>query len=409
MARRSVTKVTRHSYGSRLMDSIKGVAAGAVMVLIAFPLLFWNEGRAVTTAKSLAELAGDLVTVAPDTIDGSHDGKPVHTTGEAVTEATVSDASFGITEEGALKLRRVVEMYQWQERTETETVQNVGGSEDRITTYHYDTVWSENHIDSSRFEESYDHQNPSRMPYQGAEQVASPITLGAFTLSDRLVTQIRSAEPRRFSDEDLANVPADVREAAEGRPLTVRDGVLYASHTPGSPMVGDFRVRFEVVRPQTVSVIARQSGSDLVPHQTQAGDAIARLQIGVHEADAMIAAAEAENTMMTWILRAVGFFLMFMGFNLVFKPLSVAGSVLPLLGNILAAGTGIVAFALAFGLSMITIAVGWLFYRPLAGILLLAVGGAAIYGIKRLGAKKAAEAPPAPTEGEPPADSQAAA
>ncbi len=52
------TEVTSQSWWSRLGDSIKAVLVGIVMFLVSFPLLFWNEGRAVQTAKSQKEGAG---------------------------------------------------------------------------------------------------------------------------------------------------------------------------------------------------------------------------------------------------------------------------------------------------------------------------------------------------------------
>jgi len=64
----SYTEVTTKGLGSRLGASIKGVLVGVVMVTAAFPVLFWNEGRAVQTAKSLAEGRGAVVegTWAPE-------------------------------------------------------------------------------------------------------------------------------------------------------------------------------------------------------------------------------------------------------------------------------------------------------------------------------------------------------
>ena len=81
--------------------------------------------------------------------------------------------------------------------------------------------------------------------------------------------------------------------------------------------------------------------------------------------------------MMTWILRGVGFFMMGIGLSMVFKPLSVIADVLPFLGNLVEAGTGFIAFLIAFGFSFITIAIAWLFYRPLLGGGLLVLGIAA--------------------------------
>ena len=49
------------SWGGRLMESIKSVLVGFVFFIASFPLLFWNEGRAVQTAKSLKEGLGAVV------------------------------------------------------------------------------------------------------------------------------------------------------------------------------------------------------------------------------------------------------------------------------------------------------------------------------------------------------------
>ena len=51
------TEVSHQSLGSRLMESIKGVAIGVVLFLLAFPVLWWNEGRAVSEAKSLERVS----------------------------------------------------------------------------------------------------------------------------------------------------------------------------------------------------------------------------------------------------------------------------------------------------------------------------------------------------------------
>ena len=87
---------------------------------------------------------------------------------------------------------------------------------------------------------------------------------------------------------------------------------------------------------------------------------------------------------MTWILRGVGFILMAMGIGMMLKPLSVLASVLPILGDIIGAGTGLIAFLLAGAMSFTTIAIAWIFYRPLLGAALLLVAGGAVYGVMHL-------------------------
>ena len=65
---------------------------------------------------------------------------------------------------------------------------------------------------------------------------------------------------------------------------------------------------------------------------------------------------------------------MFFGLTLVVRPLSVLADVLPPVGSLVEMGTGFVALLVSASLSLATISVAWLFYRPLVGIPLLLVG-----------------------------------
>jgi hypothetical protein len=395
MSQHQYTKVTRQGWGSRIAESIKGIATGAILVLVAFPLLFWNEGRAVQTAKSLKEGASAVVTVAADSIDGAHDGKLVHLTGEAAAEGALADDLLGVQVEGALKLRRVVEMYQWREREERETRRQTGGSEETITTYTYEQVWSNSVIDSSRFEKSAQYTNPGQMPFEDLERVAEPIRIGAFILGEPLVAQLRDFEAHRLTADSIS--PAEAI-TSDDRPFQVHDGTAYLAQAPTSPSIGDLRIRYEVVSPHTASVIARQAGDRLERYQTNAGDALAMVKRGNHDADTMFAEAAKANTVLTWILRGGGFFVMALGFGLIFRPLAVVADVLPFLGDMLRLGTGLISGVLAFGLSLITISIAWIYYRPLLGIPLLLAGIGGIVYLKVFAAKRkkaAGAAPPA--------------
>ena len=88
-------------------------------------LLFWNEGRAVQTALSLAEGAGIVVSVLPDTVDPANEGKLIHTSGPVTTDTVPTDPDFAISAPG-VRLVRSTEMYQWIEEKKTETKKNVG-------------------------------------------------------------------------------------------------------------------------------------------------------------------------------------------------------------------------------------------------------------------------------------------
>jgi hypothetical protein len=65
---------------------------------------------------------------------------------------------------------------------------------------------------------------------------------------------------------------------------------------------------------------------------------------------------------------------------------------IPLLGDLLRAGTFLVALAIALPLSLATIAVAWLAYRPVLGITLIVAAVAAGIGIFVLFRKKKAAA-----------------
>ena len=69
---------------------------------------------------------------------------------------------------------------------------------------------------------------------------------------------------------------------------------------------------------------------------------------------------------------------------MVVRPLSVFGDVIPFIGDVIRFGTGFVAVGISLVLSLITIALGWITYRPLVGLAVLAVAGLALFGFLRL-------------------------
>ena len=149
------------------------------------------------------------------------------------------------------------------------------------------------------------------------------------------------------------------------------NGVMYFG-SKSRQKVGDFRVLYKVVYPTRVSLIAKQSGTGLINYVAQAGGTINMLSVGDVPAEAMFQSAMTGNTIMTWGLRFAGLMLMFIGLKLILRVLSVLADVVPLFGNIIGAGTSLIAFLTALVLSLITIAIAWLYYRPLIGGILLA-------------------------------------
>jgi hypothetical protein len=390
MSEDSYTETTTKGLGSRLGDSIKGVLVGLVMVVAAFPVLFWNEGRAVQTAKSLKEGRGAVVSVASAKIDTTKNGKLVHFNGQAVTTDKLSDPDLAVSVV-AIKLARKTEMYQWVETKKEETKKEVGGSEKTTTTYTYAKKWSGDVEDSSSFKKQEGHSNPGAIPYASTEWQATNVNVGAYKLPDSLIGSISKSEKLTVAEEQLKALPKELKKSAK-----VSGGGFYIGQDPGSPAIGDVQISYSMVKPSPVSVLGQQSGDSLSAFQTKAGDALLRLDMGTLTAAQMFAAAEAENTMLLWILRIVGILLMCIGLYSIFKPIAVMGDVIPFIGSALAAGLGLFAGLIGVSLSLVVIAVAWVFYRPLVGIPVLIVGIAGIVGLVMLGKKKKAGTAVAP-------------
>jgi hypothetical protein len=168
------------------------------------------------------------------------------------------------------------------------------------------------------------------------------------------------------------------------------DGRLYFGTDPSSPRIGDLRISYKLAPAGPTSVIGRQAGSDFSDYQTQAGDRLLMASAGIRSAADMFKQAEAENRILTWILRFVGALLMFIGFGLILRPLVVVADVVPFIGNILGAGAGLVSLVLTAVLAPLVIAIAWFWYRPLVSLAVIAGGLVIGYGLKRWAASRAA-------------------
>jgi hypothetical protein len=379
----SFTETTTKSWGTRLGESIKGVLFGLVLIVGSGIFLFWNEGRAVQTQRSLTEGASLVVPVDPARVDPANDGKLVHLSGDLKPGAPLTDPDFTVSAT-ALRLVRVVEMYQWKEETKTETRKNVGGSEETVTTYEYVRTWSETRFDSSRFKRQEGHINP-QMQYRGASYSSRDATLGAFRPGANVIDRLPAGE----------NVPLDPSLAAKlaGRvkgPVHVADGHIYVGESPSQPRIGDLRISFRLAPAGPTSIIGRQAGTGFAEYQTQAGDALLMVRPGTLSAAEMFAAAQRENRILTWILRFAGVFAMFIGFMMVLAPLVVVADVVPFIGNILSAGSAIVSLVLTAIVAPVVIAVAWFWYRPLVSVAVLAIGLVLAYGFNRWASQRAA-------------------
>ncbi len=376
----SYTEVTSQNWFSRIGESIKGILFGIIIIPITIIALWWNEGRAVTTANSLKEATAAVVHVASDKVDPANDKKLVHMTGEAKAEGPVADTDYGVSVP-ALRLVRTEEIYQWVENKKSETKQKVGGGEETTTTYTYDKKWVGGPVKSSEFKKTEGHANEGDLVAGNANIPADKVTLGAFTVPENFVKEMGSPIKRALTDADLATLPSDLKEGTK-----IQDGAFYFGANPKEPKVGDVRTSFKIVEPGTFTILAAQLDGTFEPYQTKAGDAIDFIEEGTVSAEKMFKDAATANTIITWLVRFLGFLFMAFGFMAIMKPLSVLGSVIPFIGDIIGVGTGLISFVLAGTISFVVIAIAWIVVRPLLGILMLALAIGGFFYIRKLAA-----------------------
>lgn len=395
------TETTTISWGSRIMESIKGILVGLILFIVSFFLIFWNEGNSIDRAKALEEGRGIVVPTSSESVNNSNNNNLIHFSGEATSDAVLNDKFFGVSL-NALKLKRNVEMYQWQETQHTKTKKNTGGSETKETTYDYSKVWSEQLISSTNFRKKEGHENPTTMPYKSQAFTAPKITVGAFTLSNAFTNQINNFTPYPVSNDHHAQMHPKLQEV-----FTVNSEGNYFYGNSNDPQIGSVRISYHIIEPQTISVIGKQNNNMLETYHAKTGE-IALLEYGSVGAESMFKSAEQENMLITWLLRGGAILLMWGGLMLIFRPIAIVGDFIPLLGSVMGAGIGIVTFIISLVLSFITMALAWITYNPLVGGGLFAVAAFALFvGIPLLKKKVAqrsqasATTQPAPNQAPP--------
>lgn len=381
----SYTEVTSTNWFSRLGNSFKGIGTGILLIVAATVLLWWNEGRTVRTGDAIAE--AQMVTEpipSIDKIDSAFEGKMVYATGRAVTKDELTDPVFGV-KVNAIKLRRKVEYYQWVEHSKSEKRTKLGGGEETVTTYSYSAEWVDSPVNSQSFKKREGHENKTRINSENMSWLAPNVTFGAYRFPEFLSRSIGGEKPLDISLTDTqraelqkaffapnASLDASQVVGQQGASMIhTQTNTIYVGREPGSPSIGDVRVTFFETPAAEVSILAKVNGDTFVPFRASNGNTFSRLSMGVQDMNSMFDAAKSSNATMAWILRGLGVVLCIAGFGMIFAPLKVLADVIPLLGSIVGAGTGLVAGLLGSAWSLVIIAIAWIRFRPVLGFCLL--------------------------------------
>jgi hypothetical protein len=127
--------------------------------------------------------------------------------------------------------------------------------------------------------------------------------------------------------------------------------------------------------------MAVQSNDSFTAYQARNGKTKFLLYDGLLTAGQVVQQEESKAKLLRWILRGVGFLLMFAGMALVLRPLSILADLIPLFGSLVGGVTGVVSFLAAGGVTLAVIAISWIAFRPLLGVPLLVLGIACFVGV----------------------------
>jgi hypothetical protein len=333
---------------------------GVILVLAGTGLLFWNEWRSATRVATLVAGERSLLALQPGRVPADAAGRLVHLAGSARPSGAVRDPVFPVVQ-SALRLDRIVEMYQWRERDE--------GSGDNRTT-RYEQVWAEGRIASERFRERVGRQNPAAPPFASAQFHPVEVLLGVYGVAPELVDLLPATT--------AVAVPAGSEMVVQG--LALRgDGAAFVTSQGGRPAIGDVRVRFRTVQGGDLSVLAGLDGSVLRPWPAPNGGTIALVEPGLRSAREMLGAAYRMNALHTWAIRLAAVLAVFVGLSLLLGQWLRRAK---RLGDPKASATAPLALVVALAWTLAVIALAWALFRPLVSVALV-VTSMALFGLWR--------------------------
>lgn len=299
-------------------------------------------------------------------------------------------------------------MYQWVESSKTEERDTPGGGKDKITTYSYDARWVGTPQDSSTFNDR-SYQNPP-FPFEDREQAATRVSLGAFSLTKKLISQMADWRAAHGLPPSCHVAGRSFRQGG--------DGGVYMTNIGGSPQVGDMRVTFKKVECGSATVLALQHNNSftelsyaMIPkgcswpwspppakvdlsqpllgrakgspsmgpcscigQLIQSREELNELAEEHLSAGEMMGRAEGKQKCIHLGLLTLGYFMFFIGFLLQFQFVPTLFRVIPWVGTWIQYFGNAIAFVGAFFCGCFwwssTLAFSWLFSRPIRAILL---------------------------------------
>ena len=312
-------------------------------LLGAFAVVWFNEGRvdlSVIAARSIA-LTGDQY--LPE-----NEGELVAVSDRITSSELLGDPPF-LQPQSAIQLNRKAEMYAWSES---------GSEEDG---YSYNKVWTENPANSDSFEFRQGHENPP-MRVTSEQFVVSDAEIGRFELNTNDIF-FRQLEPLTINEGMLA-----------GSGTLFGNTIYFGEGSATEPRIGDIRLTYDVFPANRFStVFGQQSETRIITYRE---DETLLYRAYPTDREGGIAALRTEYVTALWGTRIGGLFMFWFGLLMILAPIRQIMGSIPLLGKAGNFVIGLVTFAVAFVVWLVTLIIAIILHNLIALlIVLLLVGG----------------------------------
>jgi hypothetical protein len=328
-------------------NPLAGVMGGALLFLCAFPVLYFNEAQ-----ENLSKVAEQAVEYN-EALESSYLGYTV-----GAFSAT-NKANDPLLTREFVAVTRTVEMYGYIETQSTSTAnsgntQSTSNSEIRYT---YSKAWL---------------VNPSQTTTWRGRVIDFPRDLPI-----NYNTWILNLPQRQTSTStglSMNNIPVDAtnldlsafndlsvtQDMIADNIYTVVLNDMYFSNqgtiNSSIPVIGDVRISFTVIEFDDQGLLLGNiNNNQFSAFTTDSGNILYRFFNGESTIENVVSKLQTEYQLTIWIFRGVGFFMLFVGLLLSFKPISTLFNFIPIFGSVGSGLFTIMLFVVSLVLAVTTI------------------------------------------------------
>ncbi len=346
-----------HGFFKRIGQSIVGIIAAILFLIIASWLIFWNEGRA-----NLGKIAQKAEVIQANIQSPKDfDQKMVAITGTFETQDSISDIFLKPC--NFIAIEREVKMYAWEEKKETQKTKHIGGSETEETIYTYNKVWTNDPQNSDNFKKTQFYNPPLSIQPQ---IIKTPnLKIGIFDIDVNNV---------QLPDFQVLNLNNQILK--QNVNLSNSNTIYKGNGSLQNPQIGDVQISYQFIpNPlQNHTIIGKLDANNkkIFSFIDNNDNQIFRIFKGTK--DDAIKTLKTEHSILTWFLRILGFIFYWIAFAMLFEPISVIMDIIPLFGTITRSAFGFVSFLLALVSTILMIILSLIIHNILYVSIILLIG-----------------------------------